>query len=440
MTPAAAARAPDAVAAANWHALAHFARRYAAGRSLLLDVGSTTTDIVGFDEQQVLARGRNDTERLLAGELLYTGVERTPVCAVVRSVPYRDQQCPVAGEVFATMRDVYLILGKLPEAARDIHTADGRPATKINARARLGRMICADQQQFHHRDAAAMAEYVAATQLEQLCAGAARGRARRGGDGDHQRRRRIFGSSRTKNDADRKPGGVAPSTARRGSVHMCASLRAGRARARGAWDMNGQQKPYRVVKLGGSLLAWPQWPAAWQSWQRAQPPAVTLMVVGGGAAVDDIRRRQARWQLSDEQAHWLAIETMSANARQVSAELAAPLVTSCRDVLEEAGLSVLDPLKLLRHCARIASALAVHQRLDRGLGCLANTSSPRAGVAEELPGGWSDPVPVVIGRPGGSMFPRLRKGVRRALAQLRGDQPPAGDGTVRCSWLHTEPR
>lgn len=168
MTPAAAARAPEAVAAANWHALAQFARRYAAGRSLLVDVGSTTTDIVGLDEQQVLARGRDDTERLLAGELLYTGVERTPVCAVVRSVPYRDQQCPVAAEVFATMRDVYLILGKLPEAARDTHTADGRPATKTNARARLGRMICADPQQFHHRDAAAMAEYVAATQVELL--------------------------------------------------------------------------------------------------------------------------------------------------------------------------------------------------------------------------------------------------------------------------------
>ena len=47
------------------------------------------------------------------------------------------------------------------------------------------------------------------------------------------------------------------------------------------------------------------------------------MVVGGGTAVDDIRRQQVRWRLSDEQAHWLAIEAMSTNARHVAAKLAA---------------------------------------------------------------------------------------------------------------------
>jgi len=39
---------------------------------------------------------------------------------------------------------VYLLLGKLPEDANDRRTADGRPATRAAAEARLARMLCAD--------------------------------------------------------------------------------------------------------------------------------------------------------------------------------------------------------------------------------------------------------------------------------------------------------
>ena len=53
--------APLAVAAANWLALAAFAGRFAStGPSLLLDIGSTTTDIVPLCDGQPVPRGRND--------------------------------------------------------------------------------------------------------------------------------------------------------------------------------------------------------------------------------------------------------------------------------------------------------------------------------------------------------------------------------------------
>lgn len=168
VTPVAARRTPLTAAASNWHALASFVRRYISTTGLLVDVGSTTTDIVPVSSERVLARGTNDTERLVSGELWYSGVERSPVCAVTQSVPYRDSTCSVAQEYFATMRDVYLVTVKLPESPSDLSTADGRPATKAFAKARLGRMICADETQFHHRDAAAMAQFVADLHASQL--------------------------------------------------------------------------------------------------------------------------------------------------------------------------------------------------------------------------------------------------------------------------------
>ncbi|HVA50066.1 MAG TPA: hydantoinase/oxoprolinase family protein [Pirellulales bacterium] len=167
--PELACRQPLLAAAANWHALASFAGRYcASGGALLVDVGSTTTDIVPLVDGRVAAQGKNDPERLAAGELVYTGVVRSPVCAVVDALPWRKQQVPVAAELFATTRDAYLLLGDLAEDPTDCQTADGRPATKSAARDRLARMICADRDLFSQEDALAAAVAVARGQLSQL--------------------------------------------------------------------------------------------------------------------------------------------------------------------------------------------------------------------------------------------------------------------------------
>jgi probable H4MPT-linked C1 transfer pathway protein len=97
---------------------------------------------------------------LLRGELVYMGVERTPIAMLVDHLPYRQQMCPVARELFATTRDAYTMLGRLPEAALVKDTADGKPATRDAAIVRLARMICADESEFNDRDAATMAEAV----------------------------------------------------------------------------------------------------------------------------------------------------------------------------------------------------------------------------------------------------------------------------------------
>jgi (4-(4-[2-(gamma-L-glutamylamino)ethyl]phenoxymethyl)furan-2-yl)methanamine synthase len=132
-------REPLMAAAANWLALATFAGRYAPkGPALLIDIGSTTTDIVPLQDGRPVPKGRTDPERLRSGELVYSGVRRTPLCAIMGAEG--------AAELFATTLDVYLLLGSIAEDAADHNTADGRPATKSAAHARLARMVCADQE------------------------------------------------------------------------------------------------------------------------------------------------------------------------------------------------------------------------------------------------------------------------------------------------------
>ena len=161
---------PQLVAASNWHALARFACRYVTGQTgLLIDIGSTTADIIPLIDGRPNASGRVDTERLISGEIVYTGVGRTPVCAVTQSIPWRGADCPVAAEFFATTADAYLTLGLLPEQQQQVTSAaDGRPMTKLYARERLARMICADGSTFTESDAEIAALAIRNAQLNQL--------------------------------------------------------------------------------------------------------------------------------------------------------------------------------------------------------------------------------------------------------------------------------
>jgi len=92
----------------------------------------------------VAARGYTDAERLAAGELVYTGLVRSFVMAVAERAPFAGRWSPLINENFATMADVYRILGRLPDGADQMTTADGRAKTIEAARARLARMVGCD--------------------------------------------------------------------------------------------------------------------------------------------------------------------------------------------------------------------------------------------------------------------------------------------------------
>lgn len=160
---------PLLVAAANWHALATWLGRMIPDHcGLLIDIGSTTTDIIPLEKGIPVPEGLTDVERLLSGELVYTGGRRTPLAMIDRRVPLRGQQCPLAAECFATALDLYLLLGDRPEDPGDTDTANGKPATQADAADRIARSVCCDSTELTRAEAVEIASWLAQQQQQQI--------------------------------------------------------------------------------------------------------------------------------------------------------------------------------------------------------------------------------------------------------------------------------
>jgi probable H4MPT-linked C1 transfer pathway protein len=157
----------ERIASANWHATAHLVST-CVSEALLVDIGSTTTDLIPIRNGAVSTRSSSDRERLAAGELVYTGAVRTPLMAMANEAPVSGHFTPLMAEHFATSSDVYRILELLPEKA-DLHeTADGGSKTPAASRMRLARMVGRDAPELPDRAWAELAAWFADAQMAQI--------------------------------------------------------------------------------------------------------------------------------------------------------------------------------------------------------------------------------------------------------------------------------
>ncbi len=132
-----------AIASANWIATARWVAA-ALPDALMVDVGSTTTDLVPIVGGVFGAEQRDDAARLVSGELVYQGVVRTPLASLGPRIAFRGVERNVMNELFATSADVYRLNGEL-DAAHDQHaSADGSGKDMAATRQRLARMIGLD--------------------------------------------------------------------------------------------------------------------------------------------------------------------------------------------------------------------------------------------------------------------------------------------------------
>ena len=136
------------IASANWLATARHAalRMHEAGHDagVLVDIGSTTTDLIAFRAGRVLAGGRSDAQRLAGDELVYHGVVRTPLCALAQRIDWRGTPHHVMNEWFATTADVYRATGEL-DPAHDLQPSADQAAKDLPATyQRLARMVGLD--------------------------------------------------------------------------------------------------------------------------------------------------------------------------------------------------------------------------------------------------------------------------------------------------------
>ncbi|MDD1705794.1 MAG: H4MPT-linked C1 transfer pathway protein [Methanoregulaceae archaeon] len=148
--------AVPALAAANWLVSAEYLMDQYPG-SLLVDLGSTTTDIIPLSGLEPL-KGLTDLSRLQRGYLLYTGLLRTTVPALVREVTLRGVPTPVCPEFFAISADVHLVLSHITKQEYAVDTPDRKGKDRVSALRRLARVVCADLEEIGDEGAYAVAQ------------------------------------------------------------------------------------------------------------------------------------------------------------------------------------------------------------------------------------------------------------------------------------------
>lgn len=123
-----------------------------------------------------------------------------------------------------------------------------------------------------------------------------------------------------------------------------------------------------VVKVGGSLLDWPELPARLAR-DLTERPGPLVLVVGGGGAADFVRRQDRIFQLGEERSHRLALHAL---------DLTTQLVAELIDAVE-----VVDRLGALAACwaAGRTPILAPRRFLDED-------EAGAFGAADPLPHTW----------------------------------------------------
>ena len=159
-------KAPLSVAAANWQATVEIAKE-AMPDGILVDVGSTTTDIIPIKAGKAICH-KTDFERLSNNELVYTGLLRTNVSSIVDRIILDGKYFNIAAEYFAIAADVHLILGKISPKDYSCDTPDAREKTKKAALRRLAKVVCADLDQLTESQVIQIANFIYQQQVYKI--------------------------------------------------------------------------------------------------------------------------------------------------------------------------------------------------------------------------------------------------------------------------------
>ena len=171
-------RAPLSFAATNWLASSKLiAEQYQ--DVVFVDIGSTTTDVIPIVGSEIKAQ-RTDLERLKSGELIYSGILRTNIAALLKNVYIGEQgeECDVSSELFAITADAYLVLGNITKddygcGSPNSYAFVGREndeKSRVSAMRRISRVVCSDLEEIGEDGAVNIAEQVKSAQVDELSA------------------------------------------------------------------------------------------------------------------------------------------------------------------------------------------------------------------------------------------------------------------------------
>jgi probable H4MPT-linked C1 transfer pathway protein len=358
---------PLDVAAANWSATAHSIAKHHR-HALLLDIGTTTSDIIPVVDGVVVSKGRTDPERLASGELVYTGALRTPAEAILSRVPLDGWSAGVSAEGFALAGDAHVWRGDLDPADYTCPTPDGRPATREFAGERLARVVCADRELLSTTAISSIAEAMANAQVARIAEGVRQVLARNpsiqtavitglgsflGVAAARAAGLRALPLAQELGDAAARCAPAA-SVARLFEEAQSAKVRIPIIERCATGDGSGPLPAIVdvVIKLGGGILAHSEhFDAALAALAAAGQARRLLVVPGGGPFADAVRAVDRQHRLSDDAAHWMAILAMDQHAHLIASRLACgQLVSTKREILaaEPGRVMVLAPSHWLR--------------------------------------------------------------------------------------------
>lgn len=146
---------PLDMAGANWSASANLIS-HDVSDCLFVDMGSTTMDLIPIRDKPIAAA--TDYLRLAKGELVYIGLLRTSLNALLPKARIRGNVVPLSPELFAVMADAYIALGDISPEDYTCDTPDGANKDRTYALRRLARCVCADLEEIGEEGAIAIAE------------------------------------------------------------------------------------------------------------------------------------------------------------------------------------------------------------------------------------------------------------------------------------------
>jgi hypothetical protein len=161
---------PLKAAAANWIATAQIATLIS-DNCILIDTGSTTTDIIPVKDGRECAIGKSDFDRSATGELVYTGTLRTNLASFLDKVELNGKEYRVASELFAQTADVYTVLDLIKPEDYVCDTFDGEGKSKMDCAKRIARVVCADLEMLSMDDIVGMCRFIHQKQVEQIADG-----------------------------------------------------------------------------------------------------------------------------------------------------------------------------------------------------------------------------------------------------------------------------
>ncbi|MFX0058589.1 MAG: hydantoinase/oxoprolinase family protein [Candidatus Hodarchaeota archaeon] len=153
------------ISGANWVSTSIFLSNFIS-KCILIDAGSTTIDIIPILNSLPVAKGKNDIERLMNHELIYTGGLRATIPSISHFVPYKGSFIRISFEKFALVSDIHRILYNISEDEYINDTADNRSKSIDDCYARLARIICMDIDTISKDDLNSIAKYIYQKQLE----------------------------------------------------------------------------------------------------------------------------------------------------------------------------------------------------------------------------------------------------------------------------------